>query len=367
MNRTRSDMRANEIVENIKRHLTASDAMALQADIDEIQNCGLYSDIHADAYNSWNKIKSQAVQVLFRGLPWEQFLNLPHGPRFGKWDVIRGLDEIADEISIEQVMTLCLQWQSLPRDTSAPNLFLKLVQSPDDEVTDWLQQWIDKGSCTLATSGISYSEHAKTMSTFMLQWSPDDGQISNAVSILSRRQDTLARRLKSEYLEWCWAACDPAKITHIELSPGISSAISLFDLENWSSATRGYLSLLIQQRLTGMTPPEGIRRYDRGTVGLIRAFHAVRLEHMSCLHYLVAQCGIAWGYIWILNHAIGRPHGALRTADLLVFVVWLFATGSTCHTHFSGHETLSDHAKMALVLFGSVFFFLVVPIVASLY
>lgn len=151
-------------------------------------------------YRAWEyEQKPQIVQFLFRRLPFEQFLRFPCKQTIYKSAVVMGLNAIADEVSDWQIRQLSETF-TFPHFNSSPQLFARIVASPEAATTAWLQVWIDERIPAEQERGRSLSAHQKTVSTFHLRWSTPDKGLSVAVYALAQRADDEARELTRNYL-----------------------------------------------------------------------------------------------------------------------------------------------------------------------
>ena len=88
--------------------------------------------------------------------------------------------------------------------------------------------------------------------------------------------------------------------------------------------------------------------FERLAVQMIRAFEAVRLDHMGCMFSLPILLGLGYLYLFLLNHLVHEPV-RYAYADDIALVAWLIVAGMTSHTHFSGHETMKDKLGITLL------------------
>lgn len=433
----------DRLVARMEQHLRDESAPALWEDVQFLKNCLIYSG--CDAYRRWNAIRLDVVRCLFHGLPFEQFLEIPTGPSFYKFDIMEALDEIADALPIEHLFALSERFQIIPREHNRPRLFQRLVDAPDEAVTLWLQQWIEDRLSTEQAQGAALSSHLKAVSTFTIRWMPDDKDLSPAVAILCRRRDARARQLVADYLfalpwgqdrqataallagladdkteqgrsllreallaypdpsalrllllgayrqsdpgealEIGWqdlgrVDSDQARVAYLdwlggagELPPSeaagqnrLAARVAELDLRGWDGLTRGYLALLLRSRFPALPEPPGVRRSDRAAIGMVRLFNVIRMEHMAAIVYLPVF-GIAFLYLRLLDHFLGKPPKPVRLLEMALLVLWIVATLVTQHTHFSGRETLRLRFQMALCLFAALGCFVVVPLAVHL-
>ncbi|MDQ2800794.1 MAG: hypothetical protein M3Y13_14280, partial [Armatimonadota bacterium] len=188
----------DRLVARMEQHLRDKSVPALWEDVQFLKNCMIYSG--CNAYRRWNAIRPDVVRCLFHGLSFEQFLEIPIGPSFYKFEIMGALDGIADALPIEHLLALSERFQIIPREHNRPHLFQRLVDAPDEAVTLWLQRWIDERLPVEEAQGAVLSSHLKAVSTFTIRWMPDDKDLSPAVSILCRRRDARARRMVADYL-----------------------------------------------------------------------------------------------------------------------------------------------------------------------
>ena len=151
-------------------------------------------------WHAWEfEQQAQIVQFLLRSLPFEQFLRLSFQKTLSKFEILKGLNELSDELSDAQIRQLAEAF-GFPYFNGSPQLFERIVASPDAAMTAWLHSWIDERTSAEKKSGRKLSTHQKTISTFHFQWSPDDKDLSVAVGALAQRTDDESRELTRSYL-----------------------------------------------------------------------------------------------------------------------------------------------------------------------
>ena len=186
------------LVQRLEGHLHNREIAELFNAVRALSECTIYSD--CDTYRQWNSLKPEVIRCLFRGIPLSQYAELPTGFNLYTFDVHQALDAISEEVTEEQILALVERF-GLPNENTAPALFRKLTDSPEESVTRWLQKWIEERLPAEQASGAELSQHLKTVSTFRyVRWLPDDKGLSGAVSILAQRSDPLSQELRGEYL-----------------------------------------------------------------------------------------------------------------------------------------------------------------------
>ena len=95
-------------------------------------------------WHAWEfEQQAQIVQFLLRSLPFEQFLRLSFQKTLSKFEILKGLNELSDELSDAQIRQLAEAF-GFPYFNGSPQLFERIVASPDAAMTAWLHSWIDE-------------------------------------------------------------------------------------------------------------------------------------------------------------------------------------------------------------------------------
>jgi hypothetical protein len=126
-------------------------------------------------------------------------------------------------------------------------------------------------------------------------------------------------------------------------------------LEAWDRASRGFLDRVVRNH-GPKARVGGVSSLDQWVFRLVAAFDRRRLEHMGGLVKLVFLGGAALGVSWLLDWLILPLRWPWTLVDWVGIGLWLLALTATAHTHFSGHETLPQQTRMALVFWGTAVF-----------
>ncbi len=87
---------------------------------------------------------------------------------------------------------------------------------------------------------------------------------------------------------------------------------------------------------------------------------------MAIIVYLPVLFGVAFVYLRLLDHFLGKLPKRLALLDIALLILWVIAAFVTAHTHFSGRETLRERFHMALWLLAAMGCFAAVPLIVHL-
>lgn len=187
---------------DLELHLQQEDALLVLDDIRKLAAIQIYSDTDRKAYEKNKELKPAVIRFLYRKLDLAEFIAFSKLEYAAGHEIYEALESLAEIISADRILGLIegLGWH-FPHERLAPQLRQKIIDSPDEAITRWLQQRIDAVASAERDKNTAFSEHEKTVSSFRyVQWMPDDDGLSAAVGILARRKDPLAMQLKEAYL-----------------------------------------------------------------------------------------------------------------------------------------------------------------------
>ncbi len=186
-------------LEDIELHLQQGNAASILDDIKKLSDYTFSSEKLGDKNDG---MKHEVVRFLFQQLALPEFITILDNDYVAPHDIFDALESIADTLDAVGLLDLIemLNWD-FPGEYAAPHLLQSLIDSQDEAITMRLQGRIDEIAAAEKENGTPFSNHEKTISTFQhIQWMPDDSGLANTVSILSRRCDPTAIRLKQAYL-----------------------------------------------------------------------------------------------------------------------------------------------------------------------
>jgi hypothetical protein len=127
----------------MQRGIAEGAVSRVQSAVDELSSIGLYSELDEKQYDEWRVLGKEAIRLLHRGLPLEEFLRLQETTHFDSFDLYSTLGERVDELSFEEILQI-MRTPGFPAGDDA-GLFAAvdlLAQSRDPSIVDHFKEFL---------------------------------------------------------------------------------------------------------------------------------------------------------------------------------------------------------------------------------
>lgn len=398
------------LVTQLEEHLAANDVEALVSDLEELAPCSIFSG--NALHRRLKAVREELVLALYRGLPWDRFLRITLSDYvLNARQIYIALDPMADDLTDQKIVEAFEQFDSFPPERTADQLRDLLIDSEDDKISTWLADLIEKDrhiEQALSILSRRTDQQSQQALSSLLATPPWEGaeaswQFLELVRALGARQsedrcvliktalenyttassvrrellevykldqpeealklalndliECTDRQQRDQYLRWL-----PTQVKGSEPPEETIDRLIAVSKESWSGTDRGRLARWFKEWIPDQAPTNS-GWLDRFSLRLTELFQKVRLDQSCGLSALMIfiMCTV---YLAVLNNLIGGTESS--GLDVAAATIWIVTALFTSRQNMPNENREHYLFPMAVLLFGSMLIFFIVPLVIRL-